>query len=93
MPIDWIYRDAVPVETSATSLLLTGATLPDDVRGPPPPPQRHPLHLQFLVMRGSAEPGSSTLTNFSHHITNLIVLGSAEPMIPRNANLYCARSL
>ena len=43
MPIDWIYRDAVPDETAPTSLLSTGTTLPDDVRDPPPP--RQPLHL------------------------------------------------
>ena len=53
MPIDWIYRDAVPVETSATSLLSTGTTLPDDVQGPPPPPT--PPSFANLVMLGSAE--------------------------------------
>ena len=36
MPFDWIYSDAVPFEASATSLLLTGTTLPDDVPAPPP---------------------------------------------------------
>ena len=90
MPIDWIYRDVVPVGTSATSLQLTGATLLDDVSGPPP--TRHPL-IHHLAMLGSAEPKSSTLTNFSCHVTNLRVLGSAEPRIPRNANLRSATSL
>ena len=37
MPIDRIYRDAVPVEASATSLLSTGTTLPDNFPRPPPP--------------------------------------------------------
>ena len=45
MPIDWIYRDAVAVGTFANSLLMTGATLRDDVQGPPPPkkPPNSPL--------------------------------------------------
>ena len=48
MPIDWMYRDAVPAVTSATSLMLTGATLPDDVQGTPPPPaKRHPIIQNF----------------------------------------------
>ena len=42
MPIEWIYRDCVPVEASATSLLSTGAALPNDFPRPPPP---NPLHL------------------------------------------------
>ena len=46
MPIDWIYRDEVPVGTSTTSLLLIGATLLDDVPGPPLS-HRHPLIQQF----------------------------------------------
>ena len=46
MPIDCIYRDAVPAATSAISLMLTGATLPDDVQGTPPPP-RHPMFHHF----------------------------------------------
>ena len=46
MHIDWIYRDALPVGTSATSPLLTGATLLDDVQGTPPPP-RHPIIHHF----------------------------------------------
>ena len=46
MPIDGIYRDAVQAGTSATSLLLTGATLPHDVQGTPPPP-RHPIIHHF----------------------------------------------
>ena len=37
MAIEYIYKDAVPVGISANSLLMTGATLPDDVQGPPPP--------------------------------------------------------
>ena len=45
MQIDWIYRDAVPVGTSATSLMLTSATLRDDVKGPPP---KHPLIHHFV---------------------------------------------
>ena len=54
MPIDWIYRDTVPVEASATSLPSTGAALPNDVPGPPP---RHTsLSFANLVMPGSAEP-------------------------------------
>ena len=43
MQIHWIYRYAVHVGTSATSLMLTGATLPDDVQGP-----KHPLILHFV---------------------------------------------
>ena len=46
MPIDWMYGDAVPVGTSTTSLPLTGATLPHDVQGTPPPP-RHPIIHHF----------------------------------------------
>ena len=46
MPIDWIYKDAVPAGTSTTSLLLIGATLPDDVQGTPRPP-RHPIIHHF----------------------------------------------
>ena len=46
MPIDWIYRDAVPVETSATSLPSTGTTLPHDVPAPPPP------HTPFICQFG-----------------------------------------
>ena len=46
VPGDWMYRDAVPVGTSATSLMLTGATLPDDVQGTPPPPG-HPIIHHF----------------------------------------------
>ena len=43
MPIKWIYRDAAPVEDSATSLLSTGAALPNDV-----PPHTHiPFICQF----------------------------------------------
>ena len=42
MPIEWIYRDAVRVEASATSLLSTGAALPNDVPRPPPP------HTSFI---------------------------------------------
>ena len=37
----------MPIGTSATSLLLTGATLLDDVQGPPPPPHTHTLILYF----------------------------------------------
>ena len=37
MPIEWIYIDTVPIEASATSLLSTGAALPNDVPRPPPP--------------------------------------------------------
>ena len=48
MQIDWIYRDAMPVGTSATSLMLTRATLRDDVQGTPPPPQRHPIIHHFV---------------------------------------------
>ena len=44
--MDWIYRDVVRVATSATSLLMTGETLPDGVQAPPPPP-RHPLIHHF----------------------------------------------
>ena len=44
MQIDWIYRDAVLVGTS-TTLILTGATLLDDVQGTPPP--RHPIIHHF----------------------------------------------
>ena len=57
---------------------------------PPPHPPRHPLIHHFGPL-GSVEPKSSTLTNFNRHITNFRVLGSAEPRIPRNANLRCAR--
>ena len=39
MQIDWIYRDAVPVGTSATSLLLMSKE--------PPPPPRHPIIHHF----------------------------------------------
>ena len=46
MPIDWIYKNAVPTGTSATSLMLTGATLPGNVQGPPPP-KRHPIIHHF----------------------------------------------
>ena len=46
MPIEWIYRDVVPVEASATPLLSTGTTLRDDVPGPPPPPDT-PFICQF----------------------------------------------
>ena len=46
MQIDWFYRDAVPVGTSATSLLLAGATLLDNVLGPPSP-AGHPLIHHF----------------------------------------------
>ena len=45
MLIEAIYTDAVPLGTSANSLLMTGATLPDDVQGPPPP--RKPLIHHF----------------------------------------------
>ena len=61
--------------------MLTGATLLDDVEGPPPPPKDVP-QFTILFVLGSAEPKSSTLTDFSHRITNLRVLGSAEPRIP-----------
>ena len=84
MPIEWIYRDTVPVEAFATSLLMTGAALPNDVSPPPPPPA--PPSFANLVMLGSAEPRCSIVTNFSLHITNLTVLGAAEPIIQQNAN-------
>ena len=47
MQIDWIYRDAVLVGTSATSLMLICATLPDDVQRTPPPP-RHSICHHFV---------------------------------------------
>ena len=39
MPIDCMYKDVVPVGLleHATSLLMTGALLPNDVQVPPPP--------------------------------------------------------
>ena len=40
----------------------------------------------MLVMLGSAEPKSDTLTNFTPHITNFKVVGSIEPRIPWDAN-------
>ena len=43
MQNDLIYRDCVVVGTSASSLVLTGATLPYDVRGHPPPKKKRPL--------------------------------------------------
>ena len=81
----------MPVGTSATSLLLTGATLPDDVLRPPPPLGTPYFTVLFIL--GSAEPRSSTLTDFGRHITNFRGLGSAKPTIPGNAHLCCARSL
>ena len=54
MPIEWIYRDTVSIEASATSLLSTGAALPNDVPRRPPPPT--PPSFANLVMLGSAEP-------------------------------------
>ena len=78
-----IYREAMRVGTCATPLMLTGATLPNDVQGPPPP--RHPLNLHF-VHAGFAEPNSITMTIFSRHSTNMRILGSAEPRIQWNAN-------
>ena len=51
-----------------------------------PPPPRDSPQFSILGMLGSADPKSSTLTNFSRHITNLRVLGFAEPKIPWYAN-------
>ena len=80
----WMYRDAVPAGTSAISLMLTGATLPDDVQGTPPP--KDTPEFTILVMLGSAEARSSTLTNFSRQVTNWRVLGFADPRIPWDSN-------
>ena len=44
MPIHWIYRDVVPVGSSAPSLLLTVALLFDDAQGPPPPHTHTLIH-------------------------------------------------
>ena len=55
----WIYRDDVLVGTSATSLMLTGATLPYDVEGTPPPP-RHPMIHHFV--------GAGLCRAYSQHI-------------------------
>ena len=52
----------------------------------PPPSLPDTPYFSFLCVLGSAEPGSTTLTNFSRHITNLRVLGSPEPKIPWDAN-------
>ena len=92
MQSHWSYQDVLRVATSATSLMLTSATLPDNGQGTPPPPQNTP-YFSILVMMCSAQPRSSTLTNFSPHATNLRALGCAEPMIPWDANLHGARSL
>ena len=46
MQIDRIYRDVVRFGTFKTSLILTGATLPDDIQRPLPPP-RYPLFHHF----------------------------------------------
>ena len=48
MPIDWIYRDAVLVGTSTTSLLMTCATWPDDVQGTQSPPSKTPMIHHFV---------------------------------------------
>ena len=45
MPIDWIYKDAMPVGTSATLLLMTGATRLMMSKQPPP---RHPMVHHFV---------------------------------------------
>ena len=84
MQIDWIQGYTMPVGTSATSLLMPSAPLPDDVQGTPPPQDTPKFTILFLV--GSAEPRSSTMTNFSRQVTNWRVLGSAEPRIPWDGN-------
>ena len=49
MQLHWIYTDTVPAGTSATSLMLISASLPDDVQGPRP--SRHRLILRFVHAR------------------------------------------
>ena len=78
MPIDGIYRDVVRGETFATSLLMIGATLPDDVQGTPPPPPRRPI-MQHFVRAGLCR---AQIT----HNDPWRVLGCAEPGILWDAN-------
>ena len=74
----------MPVGTSVTSLPMTGATLPADVQENPPHQDTPKITIFFVL--GSAEPGSSRMTNFSRQVTNLRVLGSPKPRIPWHAH-------
>ena len=50
------------------------------------PPLPNTPEFSVFCTLGFAEPRSSTLTNFSGHVTHLRVLGSAQPTIPWDAN-------
>ena len=64
----------MPVGTSATSLLINGAILPDDVQGPPPSPLETP-EFTILVMLGPAEFRSSNFDQFQPSSYQLEVIG------------------
>ena len=56
------------VGISATSLLMTRATLLMMSKEPPPPQDTPKCTILFVL--GCAEPRSSTMTNFSRQVTN-----------------------
>ena len=73
------------VGTSATSLMLTGATLRDEFQGPPPPTLRHPI-IHHFVRAGLCRAQIKHNDQFRRELTNWRVLGSAQPRIPWDAN-------
>ena len=82
MPIDRIYRDAMLVGTSATLQLLTGATLPDDVQGPPPPPRT--LHNSPFWNFGLYKPQIKHIDQFRPSYYQFESTGLRRAKVPRN---------
>ena len=72
----------MPIGPSATSIVMTSATLPDDVQGTPPPP-RHPLN-HHLGHAGLCTAQVKHINQFQTSYCHLLSPG--EPRIPWDAN-------
>ena len=75
----------MPVGPSATSLLMTGATLPDGVQGNPPPPG-HPL-IHHLGHAGLCKAQVNHINQFQTSYYHLVRMGLCRAQDPVGCHL------